>query len=170
MKKPLLIISFLLIATSLFSQTVWNKVWTMEQVPFMLEDWGSEMSIVKAGFDTDEDGLANYAVGAEVGTIGSDTGALLRYQIWDCKDSKAVSNTSRRTAFGSRDPYRQPSDTATPPTHLSGVRFTVCTVTACSLHRTSRRRSGPTRCTGRITRHSRPGASPPSRSLLQSST
>ncbi|MCK5457473.1 MAG: VCBS repeat-containing protein, partial [Melioribacteraceae bacterium] len=63
MKKLILLISFLLITTSLFSQTVWNKVWTMEQVPFQLEDWGSEMSIVKAGFDTDEDGWGEFITG-----------------------------------------------------------------------------------------------------------
>ncbi len=76
MKKTILLISFLLITTSLFSQTVWNKVWTMEQVPFQLEDWGSEMSIVKAGFDTDEDGWGEFICGYS----DTDSNHVLMYE------------------------------------------------------------------------------------------
>ncbi len=76
MKKLILLISFLLLTTSLFSQTVWNKVWTMEQVPFQLEDWGSEMSIVKAGFDTDEDGWGEFICGYS----DTDSNHVLMYE------------------------------------------------------------------------------------------
>ena len=76
MKKAILLVSFLLITTSLFSQTVWNKVWTMEQVPFQLEDWGSEMSIVKAGFDTDEDGWGEFICGYS----DTDSNHVLMYE------------------------------------------------------------------------------------------
>lgn len=76
MKKMLIIISFFFLATTLFSQTVWNKVWTMEQVPFMMENWGSEMSIVKAGFDTDEDGWGEFICGYS----DSDSNHVLMYE------------------------------------------------------------------------------------------
>ena len=63
MKKTLLLISLLFMASSLFAQTVWNEVWNMQQMPFQPENVGSEMSIVKAGFDTDGDGWGEFICG-----------------------------------------------------------------------------------------------------------
>lgn len=58
MKKTLLI--FLFCSLSLMAQNQWNVVWKMEQKPFMDPKVGSEMAIVKAGFDTDQDGWGEF--------------------------------------------------------------------------------------------------------------
>ncbi len=63
MKKLLLVIFFLLITSSLFSQTVWNEVWNLQQVPFQVENSPSEYAKVIAGFDTDEDGWGEFITG-----------------------------------------------------------------------------------------------------------
>ena len=63
MKQFLQLAFILFISTSLFAQTGWHQVWSMQQVPFLQEDAGSEMSIVKAGFDTDEDGWGEFICG-----------------------------------------------------------------------------------------------------------
>lgn len=39
---------------------VWNLIWKMDQKPFQEPKVGSEMAIVKAGFDTDEDGWGEF--------------------------------------------------------------------------------------------------------------
>ncbi len=76
MKKILLALFLMSFTSMLYSQTVWNKVWTMEQVPFMQENWGSEMSIVKAGFDTDEDGWGEFICGYS----DTDSNHVLMYE------------------------------------------------------------------------------------------
>ena len=63
MKKVTLLITILLISTNLVAQTVWNQVWNMQQMPFQAENIGSEMSIVKSGFDTDQDGWGEFICG-----------------------------------------------------------------------------------------------------------
>ncbi|MEN8193259.1 MAG: T9SS type A sorting domain-containing protein [Bacteroidota bacterium] len=63
MKKTLLIITLFFIATSLFSQTVWNEVWNLKEAPFRPADSGSDYTKVVAGFDTDEDGWGEFITG-----------------------------------------------------------------------------------------------------------
>ncbi len=60
MKKILLLITLLLFASSILAQNTWNLVWTLHQKPFLEPMVGSEMAIVKAGFDTDEDGWGEF--------------------------------------------------------------------------------------------------------------
>ena len=76
MKKTLLFISFLFLTLSLSAQSSWNVVWTMDQVPFQPLDVGSEMSIVKAGFDTDEDGWGEFICGYS----DTDSNHVLMYE------------------------------------------------------------------------------------------
>ncbi|NOX64881.1 MAG: T9SS type A sorting domain-containing protein [Chlorobi bacterium] len=63
MKKSILFIFLLFLTTSVFSQTVWNEVWNMQQMPFQPENVGSEFAKVIAGFDTDEDGWGEFICG-----------------------------------------------------------------------------------------------------------
>ena len=63
MKKALLLISIFLFTSTLFSQTVWNEVWNLQQVPFQAENSSSEYAKVIAGFDTDEDGWGEFITG-----------------------------------------------------------------------------------------------------------
>ncbi|NUN10777.1 MAG: T9SS type A sorting domain-containing protein [Ignavibacteriaceae bacterium] len=51
---------FLLLSANLLAQTNWNLVWKMDQMPFQAPQTGSEMAIVKAGFDTDQDGWGEF--------------------------------------------------------------------------------------------------------------
>jgi len=62
---PFLITIFTLITLfalpPLFAQeNNWNLIWRMTEKPFQLPEAGSEMAIVKAGFDTDEDGWGEF--------------------------------------------------------------------------------------------------------------
>jgi hypothetical protein len=41
-------------------QNNWDVVWTMDQLPFMAPQLVSELAIVKAGFDTDQDGKGEF--------------------------------------------------------------------------------------------------------------
>lgn len=50
----------LLLSTNLMGQTNWNVVWKMTQMPFQAPQTPSEMAIVKAGFDTDQDGWGEF--------------------------------------------------------------------------------------------------------------
>ncbi|MFZ2323039.1 MAG: T9SS type A sorting domain-containing protein [Ignavibacteriaceae bacterium] len=60
MKKFALFL-FFLFGTSLLAQvTGWDVAWKMEQLPFMDPQIGSELAIVKAGFDTDQDGWGEF--------------------------------------------------------------------------------------------------------------
>ncbi|MBL1215707.1 MAG: T9SS type A sorting domain-containing protein [Ignavibacteriae bacterium] len=59
MKKSLLVLLFF-VSTSLCAQNNWNLVWSMNELPFQPPQIGSEMAIVKAGFDTDEDGFGEF--------------------------------------------------------------------------------------------------------------
>lgn len=60
MNKLLLSCILLLSASNLFSQNQWNLVWKMDQMPFQAPQEASEMGIVKAGFDTDQDGWGEF--------------------------------------------------------------------------------------------------------------
>ncbi|HAB53111.1 MAG: hypothetical protein A2315_12695 [Ignavibacteria bacterium RIFOXYB2_FULL_35_12] len=60
MKRMLLFSLFLLLSINLLSQNSWNLVWKMEQMPFQVPQEASEMAIVKAGFDTDQDGWGEF--------------------------------------------------------------------------------------------------------------
>ncbi|KAA3619372.1 MAG: T9SS C-terminal target domain-containing protein [Calditrichaeota bacterium] len=60
MKKGLITILMLFLATHLFGQNSWNFSWKLDQQPFQDPQAGSEMGIVKAGFDTDEDGWGEF--------------------------------------------------------------------------------------------------------------
>jgi hypothetical protein len=60
MKKFLLFIFSVLLISNLLAQDEWPVVWSMEQMPFQAPQAGSEMGIVKAGFDTDEDGWGEF--------------------------------------------------------------------------------------------------------------
>lgn len=56
-----LFFTFLFFLTAnLFAQNQWNLVWKMEQMPFQPPQEASEMAIVKAGFDTDQDGWGEF--------------------------------------------------------------------------------------------------------------
>jgi hypothetical protein len=58
MKRVLLLFVFL--STITFAQSNWNLIWKLSQKPFMDPQIGSEMAIVKAGFDTDQDGWGEF--------------------------------------------------------------------------------------------------------------
>ena len=60
MKKLLPFLLFLFFSTFIYSQSNWDLIWTMDQKPFQDEKIGSEMAIVKAGFDTDLDGWGEF--------------------------------------------------------------------------------------------------------------
>ncbi|MBZ0198377.1 MAG: T9SS type A sorting domain-containing protein [Ignavibacteriaceae bacterium] len=51
---------FLLFAPTLFAQNNWNLIWSLHQKPFQDSTISSEMAIVKAGFDTDQDGKGEF--------------------------------------------------------------------------------------------------------------
>ena len=56
MKKYLPFLLILIYSTITFGQSNWDVAWTMEKIPFLDEKTESEMSIVKGGYDTDQDG------------------------------------------------------------------------------------------------------------------
>ena len=60
MKKAILLLSIFIFSSQIFSQSNWNLVWKLTQKPFMDPQVGSEMAIVKAGFDTDQDGWGEF--------------------------------------------------------------------------------------------------------------
>lgn len=60
MKKLFPIFLLLMFSTFNYSQNNWDLVWTMDQKPFLDEKEASEMAIVKAGFDTDQDGWGEF--------------------------------------------------------------------------------------------------------------
>jgi hypothetical protein len=60
MKRLLLSVLLLFLCSNLFSQNNWNLVWKMDQMPFQAPQEGSEMAIVKAGLDTDQDGWGEF--------------------------------------------------------------------------------------------------------------
>ena len=61
MRKSLLLPLFLFFGLNLFAQpNSWNVTWKMEQLPFLAPAVGSELAIVKAGFDTDKDGYGEF--------------------------------------------------------------------------------------------------------------
>jgi len=60
MKKSILLL-LLFFGLNLFAQpNNWNVVWKMEQLPFLAPQVGSELAMVKAGFDTDKDGYGEF--------------------------------------------------------------------------------------------------------------
>ncbi len=60
MKKMFYIVFSLLFISNLYSQNKWNFVWKLDQMPNQNPEVSSEMAIVKAGFDTDEDGWGEF--------------------------------------------------------------------------------------------------------------
>jgi len=60
MKRVLLSLISLLLCSNIFAQNNWNLVWKMEQMPFQAPQEESQMAIVKAGFDTDQDGWGEF--------------------------------------------------------------------------------------------------------------
>lgn len=60
MKYFSLSVLLILLSSNLFSQNNWNYVWKMDQMPFQPPQEGSEMGIVKGGFDTDQDGWGEF--------------------------------------------------------------------------------------------------------------
>lgn len=59
MKKILLVLMTAL-ALNTFAQNNWDLVWNIGPMPYKTIDDGSEMAIVKAGFDTDQDGWGEF--------------------------------------------------------------------------------------------------------------
>jgi hypothetical protein len=65
MKRALLFLFIFIMGSNLIAQNEWNYIWALKELPFSpyVNDTtkvGSEMSIVKAGFDTDEDGWGEF--------------------------------------------------------------------------------------------------------------
>jgi hypothetical protein len=66
MTRLLLSVLLLFFYSNIFSQNSWDLVWKMDQMPFQAPQEGSEMAIVKAGFDTDQDGWVNFYVRTQI--------------------------------------------------------------------------------------------------------
>lgn len=60
MKKVLVTILLFCCFAGLNAQNTWNFAWKMDQQPFQPVAAGSEMGIVKSGFDTDQDGWGEF--------------------------------------------------------------------------------------------------------------
>ncbi len=62
MKRALLLFFVIIMSANVLAQNDWNYIWSLKELPFLPTDPkpGSEMSIVKAGFDTDEDGWGEF--------------------------------------------------------------------------------------------------------------
>ncbi len=75
-KKSLLALLFFF-SISLFAQNNWNLVWSLNQLPFRSPEVSSEMAIVKAGFDTDEDGWGEFICAY---TDNLDSNFILMYE------------------------------------------------------------------------------------------
>ncbi len=60
MKQLLTLSIMLLLAFNLLAQNEYNYVWSLHQKPFQVPEVGSEMGMVKAGFDTDNDGKGEF--------------------------------------------------------------------------------------------------------------
>ena len=60
MKKMFYLIFSLLLISNLYSQNNWNFAWKLDQLPNQNPQVSSEMAIVKAGFDTDQDGWGEF--------------------------------------------------------------------------------------------------------------
>lgn len=60
MKFCLVLLAVFLLANSSLAQNQWDLQWTLDQKPFQDPQTGSEMAVVKAGFDTDEDGWGEF--------------------------------------------------------------------------------------------------------------
>lgn len=60
MKKFFTVFIFFFLISNSYPQNTWNFVWNLPQLPFQEPQVASEMAIVKAGFDTDEDGKGEF--------------------------------------------------------------------------------------------------------------
>ncbi len=60
MKKFLPFLLLLILSSNTFPQNEWNLIWSLHEKPFQEPMIGSEMAIVKAGFDTDQDGKGEF--------------------------------------------------------------------------------------------------------------
>ncbi|HPN38779.1 MAG TPA: T9SS type A sorting domain-containing protein [Melioribacteraceae bacterium] len=63
MLKKTYVTILMLLACSLFAQSnTWNPVWSMGQLPFQDPGVGSNLAIIKAGFDSDKDGKGEFLI------------------------------------------------------------------------------------------------------------
>jgi hypothetical protein len=76
MKRLLLFVFVVVCVVSLSQAQSWDLVWRLTQLPFQLPQAGSEVSIVKAGFDTDQDGWGEFLIG----WTDRDTNAIVMYE------------------------------------------------------------------------------------------
>jgi hypothetical protein len=76
MKRLLLSVFAVSSIVSLGHAQSWDLVWRLSQLPFQQPEAVSEMAIVKAGFDTDEDGLGEFLVA----WTDRDTNAIVMYE------------------------------------------------------------------------------------------
>lgn len=60
MKKCILLLTLLLLTPAISAQNGWNFKWKLNQKPFQDPMVASQMGIVKAGFDTDQDGKGEF--------------------------------------------------------------------------------------------------------------
>ena len=60
MKIKYLIVVSILFTTFLIAQSGWNMAWEMSENPFQPPQSGSGFTVVKAGFDTDNDGMGEF--------------------------------------------------------------------------------------------------------------
>ncbi|MEJ5304679.1 MAG: hypothetical protein WHV63_01940 [Ignavibacteria bacterium] len=51
-----------LISSIIYSQNEYQLTWKLSQLPFMAPQASSEVAIVKAGFDTDNDGKKEFLI------------------------------------------------------------------------------------------------------------
>ena len=76
MKRLLLIVFVVVCVTSLSQAQSWDLVWKLTQLPFQEPEATSEVAIVKAGFDTDEDGWGEFLCA----WTSRDTNAIVMYE------------------------------------------------------------------------------------------
>jgi hypothetical protein len=77
MNKKSTIVLLFFFSAALFAQNNWNTTWSLNQLPFRSFGLGSEMAIVKAGFDTDEDGWGEFICAY---TDNADSNYILMYE------------------------------------------------------------------------------------------
>ena len=76
MKRLLLLVLFFGLLPTLASSQSWDVAWRLTDLPFQPAGEASEMAIVKAGFDTDEDGWGEFLCA----WTDTDTNAICMYE------------------------------------------------------------------------------------------
>ena len=76
MKRLLLLVLFCGLLPTLASSQSWDIAWRLTDLPFQPAGEASEMAIVKAGFDTDEDGWGEFLCA----WTDTDTNAICMYE------------------------------------------------------------------------------------------